>query len=87
MTFKICGSGQEMQTSLIFETAAWLGYIAANLVGMFYVLNQKYLFAECGCVTTGTVNNSNVCDTQTGQCICKPSITGLNCTRCKVGYS
>lgn len=41
---------------------------------------------ECGCVTAGTVNNSNVCDGETGQCRCKPAITGQHCTRCKDGY-
>ena len=36
---------------------------------------------ECNCDPVGTVENTE-CDVQTGQCQCKPGVTGLHCDQC-----
>ena len=40
---------------------------------------------DCRCNLTGTVNASNVCDKVSGQCPCKPLLTGRTCNKCQVG--
>lgn len=35
---------------------------------------------QCGCDPVGSLNNT--CDILTGQCYCKPGITGLHCDKC-----
>lgn len=38
----------------------------------------------CQCELRGTVNGSDVCDKNTGQCTCKHNVQGLRCNRCTV---
>lgn len=46
-----------------------------------------FLFCtECGCSDAGTINGMNVCDMSSGQCMCKVSVTGRTCDRCRDGY-
>lgn len=40
---------------------------------------------ECDCFLDGTIGALDTCDTKTGQCTCKPSVTGRNCGECKDG--
>ncbi|KAK2150555.1 hypothetical protein LSH36_400g01021, partial [Paralvinella palmiformis] len=40
----------------------------------------------CKCNAMGTVNNSNICDKMTGDCICKANTEGPDCGQCKIGY-
>ncbi|XP_052778102.1 laminin subunit alpha-like [Mya arenaria] len=41
---------------------------------------------ECGCSPVGTIASMNRCDMGTGQCVCKVSVTGRVCDRCREGY-
>ncbi|VDL57916.1 unnamed protein product [Hymenolepis diminuta] len=48
----------------------------------------KYIFCaclECQCHSIGSIGN-RPCDRKTGQCHCKPGVTGQNCNRCLEGY-
>ncbi|WAR24784.1 LAMA-like protein [Mya arenaria] len=38
---------------------------------------------ECGCSPVGTIASMNRCDMGTGQCVCKVSVTGRVCDRCR----
>jgi len=38
----------------------------------------------CGCDPYGSI--SPICDKQTGQCLCKSSVSGLKCTQCEIGF-
>ena len=40
--------------------------------------------AECDCDPIGTEGNINLCDKETGQCICKENVDGDRCDQCKV---
>ncbi|EHB00446.1 Usherin [Heterocephalus glaber] len=54
------------------------------LEGSFYLAqNDSFLCLPCDCDTSGTVNGSLVCDKATGQCPCKPGVTGLPCNQCE----
>ncbi|XP_076440495.1 laminin subunit alpha-like [Babylonia areolata] len=41
---------------------------------------------ECTCHQPGTLTGSNVCNTHTGQCMCKPDVGGRDCDTCRDGY-
>lgn len=45
-----------------------------------------FYFAACMCYTPGTVSGLNVCDQESGQCICKVDVTGQNCDTCIDGF-
>lgn len=40
---------------------------------------------DCECFFDGTIGALDTCDTKTGQCACKPSVTGRQCAECKDG--
>lgn len=40
----------------------------------------------CTCNKDGTINNTNLCDKASGQCICKEFVQGSNCGECKDNY-
>ncbi|KAK3929045.1 Laminin subunit alpha [Frankliniella fusca] len=40
---------------------------------------------ECDCHIPGVMGGINVCDTQSGQCLCKPSVGSRRCEECKDG--
>ncbi|XP_028394884.1 laminin subunit beta-2-like [Dendronephthya gigantea] len=40
----------------------------------------------CSCNAFGTMNNSQTCDQQTGNCFCKSNIEGGKCSECKDGF-
>uniref|UniRef100_T1KF65 Laminin subunit alpha n=1 Tax=Tetranychus urticae TaxID=32264 RepID=T1KF65_TETUR len=39
----------------------------------------------CRCNRAGSINGLDYCDGDSGQCICKESVTGLTCDRCSYG--
>ncbi|XP_058457360.1 laminin subunit alpha [Malaya genurostris] len=40
---------------------------------------------DCECFIDGTIGALDTCDTKSGQCACKPSVTGRQCSECKDG--
>ena len=46
------------------------------------------LHGEAGCLECGCSEASEYtqCDLETGQCTCKPGVTGQKCDRCLNGY-
>uniref|UniRef100_W4VRR7 Putative response to misfolded protein n=1 Tax=Corethrella appendiculata TaxID=1370023 RepID=W4VRR7_9DIPT len=40
---------------------------------------------DCDCSIDGTLGALDTCDTKTGQCACKPSVTGRECGECEDG--
>ncbi|ESO09475.1 hypothetical protein HELRODRAFT_73849 [Helobdella robusta] len=48
------------------------------------LLTHKHACKKCHCHQSGSVESS--CHPETGQCPCKPGVTGLTCNRCAPGY-
>lgn len=44
------------------------------------------LFRNCGCETSGSLNNQPRCDSSSGSCSCKLNVEGRQCDKCKPGY-
>lgn len=40
---------------------------------------------ECDCFIDGTVGALDTCDSKSGQCSCKPSVSGRSCNECRDG--
>jgi laminin alpha 3/5 len=40
---------------------------------------------ECNCHIPGTVGGIGICDSKTGQCVCKPSVHSRRCEECMDG--
>lgn len=40
---------------------------------------------ECKCNRTGILGGIGVCDTESGQCVCKPSVISRSCSECADG--
>lgn len=40
---------------------------------------------DCGCHTPGTIGGVASCDSETGQCFCKPGVTARRCNECRDG--
>ncbi len=56
-------------------------------VAGYYGFHPEHGCVACDCKKDGTVNvNSNVCDTKSGQCVCRENVGGLTCERCKSGF-
>ncbi|ESO94906.1 hypothetical protein LOTGIDRAFT_144813 [Lottia gigantea] len=53
----------------------------------YYSLNRNNPLGceECQCHLPGTVSGDNICDVKTGQCVCKPDVSGQNCQECRDG--
>src|SRR4051812_14954436 len=41
------------------------------------------IISVCGCYALGSVENGK-CDVITGQCVCRPHVSGQKCTTCQV---
>ncbi|KAF8565714.1 hypothetical protein P879_08447 [Paragonimus westermani] len=57
------------------------GYTRNPLVPM----GSAYACRDCRCHPIGSTANKP-CDRKTGQCPCKPGVTGQACNRCQEGY-
>ena len=44
-----------------------------------------FFVSECDCYIPGVMGGIGVCDTKTGQCICKPLVTSRRCDTCSPG--
>ena len=40
----------------------------------------------CNCTTHLGALPDLMCDSVTGQCVCKPGVTGIHCHTCKIGF-
>ncbi|CAJ0583875.1 unnamed protein product, partial [Mesorhabditis spiculigera] len=47
-------------------------------------LTHRKVCKECACHQVGSLGKS--CNQTSGQCVCKPGVTGLTCNRCAKGY-
>lgn len=54
------------------------------LIGVMSKIDYA-LFSECDCHIPGVMGGVGVCDTKTGQCICKPLVTSRRCDTCSPG--
>lgn len=46
-------------------------------------LIDSFPFAACDCILPNTrYGNNSICDMKSGQCVCKPKISGRPCDRC-----
>jgi hypothetical protein len=59
------------------------GYNCASCGPNQWGFNQCNGCYDCECDTIGTVQASASCDLKTGQCTCKPGITGRTCDKCE----
>ncbi|KAK7100839.1 laminin subunit alpha-like isoform X2 [Littorina saxatilis] len=48
--------------------------------------NNREGCQECTCFKPGTLTGSNVCNTESGQCMCKPDVGSRDCDTCRDGY-
>ena len=51
-----------------------------------YVTQYVCNVSACSCFKPGTLTGSNVCNTETGQCMCKPDVGGRDCDSCRDGF-
>ena len=64
----------------------------SNSIRVKFSLNSKIVFIftpnliGCNCSVNGTITGQMSCDQITGQCKCKPTVSGINCSKCKPGY-
>ena len=62
----------------------WLGSLYTSVSSLSLCPS---LSSACGCVVVaGTVNSSAVCDKDSGQCDCQPTLGGRDCGECLPGY-
>ena len=58
-----------------------------SYVMLIYLSSRVYelyfFFPACTCDGIGAFHN--VCNHVTGDCVCKPYVTGMNCSACQVG--
>ncbi len=43
--------------------------------------------SSCSCNMAGTFNSMDTCNSDTGQCLCKENVRGLQCDTCKPGFT
>nr|AVK72289.1 netrin B [Isodiametra pulchra] len=48
-------------------------------------ITDRSICTKCNCHPIGSYD-ANFCDSETGQCKCKPGVAGQNCERCQEGY-
>ncbi|XP_042212496.1 laminin subunit alpha-like isoform X1 [Homarus americanus] len=63
------------------------GRICDRCKSLFWDLRQDNPFGceECGCHTPGTIGGMALCESVSGQCICKPGVTSRQCNQCRDG--
>ncbi|XP_050301015.1 laminin subunit alpha [Anthonomus grandis grandis] len=63
------------------------GRICNKCRPLFWNLNPKNPEGceECNCNKSGVLGGIQVCDTENGQCVCKPSVVARGCTECVDG--
>ncbi|KAK3796923.1 hypothetical protein RRG08_032228 [Elysia crispata] len=65
-----------------------LGRICDQCMPGFWNLNRNNPEGceACGCNSAGILTDVSRCDMKTGQCVCKPYVTGQNCDICRTGF-
>ncbi len=48
--------------------------------------SNPYGCQECRCNVAGVIGGIEICDEQTGRCLCKERVTSKRCEICKDGY-
>ncbi|KAJ1157569.1 hypothetical protein NDU88_010275 [Pleurodeles waltl] len=78
------GSICDRMTGQCFCKANFGGRQCKYCLNGFYKVHQNNSFSclPCQCEKAGTMEGFPVCDQSTGQCPCKPGVTGLWCNQC-----
>ena len=63
----------EIASLVSFPNTYWKNVVFTSILG-------------CTCDKTGTEDGNQCAHKPTGQCRCKPTVTGVNCDECRNGY-
>ncbi|KAK6179097.1 hypothetical protein SNE40_011531 [Patella caerulea] len=85
--FPLGGCGEVIKGQLCECKERVQGRICDTCKPGYYSLNRNNPLGceECRCHKPGTVSGDNICDVNTGQCVCKTDVTGQNCQECADG--
>lgn len=67
---------------LIIKNCKSIEYLEKKIWFISYKQNNFSIFIGCNCNITGTVSLLDLCDQQSGQCLCKRFVGGQKCDQC-----
>lgn len=84
-TFSGCGDAPAGELCQCKERVT--GRICDRCRPLYWNLKRDNLLGcePCDCHTPGTLGGMATCDTETGQCVCKPGVASFRCNQCRDG--